>query len=242
MFDIIFIAVLVIFSILSLIKGFLRSFFSLVNWILSSVIAYVATPYAITFFSGKYPEIMLYPVLAIVIFFISVIILGMFTFAISKALLSIFPDIIDKSLGFAFGFAKGYLLTAFVFAMTIAIHSNNLPPISEQQTESEDGRVGPPWLTEAQTYDIVKLGADYIQPIIDGVIGQLSLNDAANSDNFENNEELQEKIEKIDKGGTLKNLNEMRKFYKELKEDDKAQQGYSKKEIEKKDRLIETVQ
>ena len=211
------------------------------NWILSSIVSYILTPLAIPLFAEKYPEIMLYIVLATIIFFISIIILGIFTSSIAKSLLLALPASVDKAFGFAFGFVKGYIIMAFFFAITVMIYTNNLVP-DEQKSDSKSGRVGPEWLIESKSYNILELGANILQPVMDSIVSQLDSSDKDSNSKSKDKSGFDKKINSLN-DGTLDDLKKAKGFYDSLREDDKLeQQGYSEKEIEKKDRLIETVQ
>jgi len=232
MFDLIFVLILSITSLLAFIKGFLKSFFSLLNWILASVISYFLTPIVATMFSEGYSYLALHSVVSVILFVIALVALSIFTSSITKTFLSVIPESVDKSLGFAFGFAKGYFIVALVFVVITTIYAANLP-IFASRVQAQDGRYGPKWLIESKSYKIITIGADIWQPLIDKVSDMLT-----NSSINDKKDDLDEKINEIQ--DDLDNVEKAKEIYDTI--NDLSNQGYHKDEIEKMDRLIETIQ
>jgi len=193
MFDIVFVFVLSLFSLLSFLKGFVRSAFSFINWILSLVISYFATPLIVPLFAGKYPEIVLYPIIATILFIVSIIIFGIVTAAISRGFLNVIPEFIDKSFGFLFGFVKGYIIMALFFAILTTVYASDL--ISDSEKSAKDGRVGPDWLVEAKSYSILQIGADMLQPLIDKVMDEVNEDEDSDVDEKELQKTEPKKVE-----------------------------------------------
>ncbi len=73
-------------------------------------------------------------------------------------------------MGFAFGFAKGYVIFAFLFALITSLYAGNYSFFSfsaaeNDKKEEKNGRHGPQWLTESKSYKILDLGSDVLTPI-----------------------------------------------------------------------------
>lgn len=241
MFDLAFALILSVTSLLAFIKGFLKSFFSLLNWILASLIAYFLTPFIATIFSEQYPIVGLHSIVSVVVFVIALVLLTLFTTSISQTFLKVVPKQVDQSLGFAFGFTKGYFIVALVFTVITTIYASN-SPLFAGKTQAEDGRYGPAWIIDAKSYKILELGANIWQPAIDKVIQMVTGKASKSLDKLEelndNKEDLEEKMNQINEG--LEGVKKAKEIYDNINEE--SQKGYHKKEIEKMNRLIEAIE
>lgn len=222
----------------------MKSFFSLINWILASIISYFLTPIVATIFSQDYSYMALHLVVSTVLFVISLLILSIVTGQITKTFLTVIPKSVDQSLGFAFGFAKGYFIIALIFSIVTTIYSQDIAILpNKTKSVSVDGKVGPSWLAEAKSYKILELGANMWQPIIDKVTNMVTDPEAIKniSGNIpdEAREELERKLEEVG-GGDLNKVKKIQDLYNKVY--DKAGKGYHKKEIEKMNRLIEAIE
>jgi hypothetical protein len=243
MFDLAFALILSLFSLLAFIKGFVKSVFSLVNWLLAALISYFLTPIVSEIFSEQYSYMVLHSVVGSVLFMISIIVLSIFTSGMSKTFLTVMPKSIDQSLGFAFGFSKGYLIVSLVFSIILTVYSSDFGMLSNK-AEFKDGRVGPSWLIEAKSYKILDLGGKIWRPLIDKVAKLVTdpenIKDVADKLKDGATKELDDSLKNTGSNSQLNDLKKIHDLYNKI--DDSVQKGYHKKEIEKMNRLIDTVQ
>lgn len=117
-FDIGLIAVVFVSAVLSMLRGFTREILAIASWAAAAFSAYyfypLGAPYLHAYFSK--PAVAA-GVSAAIVFFVSLIIVSIITVKISDAILDSKIGALDRSLGFLFGVARGYLLCviAFVF-------------------------------------------------------------------------------------------------------------------------------
>ena len=251
MFDLIFASTLFLLAVLAFIKGFMSSFFSTFNWIVALFLSYFLSPIIIKFFGFGVNSIFITSLASIVTFFISWISISIITSSISKTFLAIIPDPIDKSMGFAFGFAKGYIIFAFLFALITSLYAGNysffsFSAVENDKKEDGDKRHGPQWLTKSKSYKILDLGSVALAPIA------LNFVDFVKGNNFSQNtlsdlidkkiteKDLEEKIEDVNIEDNLEKVRKIHKIYQEV--DNYSEKGYKKDEIENMDRLIETIE
>ncbi len=254
MFDLIFVSALFLLSVLAFVKGFMASFFSTFNWLSAILLSYFLTPFIAELISQNNAGIILNLVISAVTFFASLIILSIFTSSISKTLLSIVPESINKSLGFAFGFMKGYIIFAFFFVVVTSLYGGNysiFPSTSLSDSENKDteskgiksqeDRFGPAWLTEAKSYKVLELGSEMLRPVALSAI-DLFKNTASSNDMVKNlmQKNLEEKIEDINIDGNFQKVRQIQDIYKNP--EDTMEKGYDTDEIEDMERLIETIE
>ena len=120
--DIILIAIMLISGFLAMVRGFTREVLSVFSWAVAAVAALYLTP--------KYWEV-LQPyidkpsiaqiVFAAGVFVVSLIVVSLITFRISDKVLDSRVGALDRTLGFIFGLARGFLLVAIVFILFTAL-------------------------------------------------------------------------------------------------------------------------
>lgn len=120
--DIILIVIMLISGFLAMVRGFTREVLSIFSWAMAAV--------ATLYFTPKY-SYLLSPyidnpsvaqiVFAVGVFIITLIIVSLITFRISDKVLDSRVGALDRSLGFLFGLARGFLLVAIVFILFTAL-------------------------------------------------------------------------------------------------------------------------
>lgn len=176
--DIALIVILALFALLSFLRGFIKDFFSTLNLILASIISYFLNPIIVKFIvkNSTISPIIIDVASGFIIFIALITILSIITSRVSKPLSEVVPGAIDQSLGFAFGLSKGYFLVAFTVAVVISFYDlspnkdadKNLSKMSLIKKE----KLGPNWLRQAKSYDILSFGVNLIEPFIDNIILQ----------------------------------------------------------------------
>lgn len=144
-FDIIILSILLMSSMVAFFRGFIREMLSLVAWISAAVI---------TFFTFEQAAVLLEPYIskpilakgaaAVGVFLIALIGVSIINIFIVKAAKKADIGPLDRSLGFAFGLARG----AFIVSVGFMLYS--------MVTGLEEK---PDWLAEAKTGKLVEIGA-----------------------------------------------------------------------------------
>lgn len=98
------------------------------------------------------------------VFIIAIIGLSILTSNIAKAINTKFPSSINITLGLAFGFTKGFLISSLIFATILNLFGS---------TEDLSSKSGPEWLQESETYRPLSFGAYIILPFADSIFGEI---------------------------------------------------------------------
>jgi membrane protein required for colicin V production len=116
--DIGLIAVVFVSAILSMLRGFTREVLAIVSWGAAALAAYYFFPYVLPYVAPYVSKANVAAALsAALVFFVALIVVSIITVKVSDAILDSKVGALDRSLGFLFGVARGYLLCviAFVF-------------------------------------------------------------------------------------------------------------------------------
>jgi membrane protein required for colicin V production len=138
--DVILIIIMLVSGFLAMVRGFTREVLSIFSWAVAAVAAlYFAPRYAsllAPYISN--PTVAMFA-FALGVFVVVLIIVSLITFRISDRVLDSRVGALDRSMGFVFGLARGFLLVAIVFILFSAL-----------------ARDQPTWITEARSYPILK--------------------------------------------------------------------------------------
>ncbi|HUU26055.1 MAG TPA: CvpA family protein [Methyloceanibacter sp.] len=138
--DIILIVIMLISGFLAMVRGFTREVLSIFSWAMAAVAALYFTP---RYFEVLLPYIDNPSVAQIAfaagVFIITLIIVSLITFRISDKVLDSRVGALDRTLGFVFGLARGFLLVAIVFILFTAL-----------------ARDQPDWVRNARSYPILQ--------------------------------------------------------------------------------------
>ncbi len=138
--DIILIVIMLISGFLAMVRGFTREVLSVFSWAVAAVAALYLTP---KYYTVLQPYIdkpsIAQIVFAAAVFVISLIVVSLITFRISDKVLDSRVGALDRTLGFIFGLARGFLLVAIVFILFTAL-----------------ARDQPDWVRNARSYSILQ--------------------------------------------------------------------------------------
>lgn len=138
--DIILIVIMLISGFLAMVRGFTREVLSIFSWAMAAVAALYFTP---RYFELLTPYIENPSVAQIVfaagVFIITLVIVSLITFRISDKVLDSRVGALDRSLGFIFGLARGFLLVAIVFILFTAL-----------------ARDQPDWVSQARSFPMLQ--------------------------------------------------------------------------------------
>jgi len=138
--DIILIVIMLISGFLAMVRGFTREVLSVFSWAVAAVAALYLTP---KYYTVLQPYIdkpsIAQIVFAAAVFVVSLIVVSLITFRISDKVLDSRVGALDRTLGFIFGLARGFLLVAIVFILFTAL-----------------ARDQPDWVRNARSYPILQ--------------------------------------------------------------------------------------
>jgi membrane protein required for colicin V production len=138
--DVILLVIMLVSGFLAMVRGFTREVLSIFSWAVAAVAALYLTPKYWHSVETYFPSPAIAQVgFAIGVFIIVLIVVSLITFRISDRVLDSRVGALDRTLGFLFGLARGFLLVAIVFILFSAL-----------------ARDQPTWITEARSYPILK--------------------------------------------------------------------------------------
>jgi membrane protein required for colicin V production len=138
--DVILIVIMLISGFLAMVRGFTREVLSIFSWAVAAVAALYLTPK----YSGMLTPYIDNPSVAQIafaagVFIVTLIVVSLITFRISDRVLDSRVGALDRTLGFIFGLARGFLLVAIVFILFTAL-----------------ARDQPEWVRNARSYPILQ--------------------------------------------------------------------------------------
>lgn len=154
-FDIVIFSIVGISTLFAFFKGFIRTFFSLMVWIVAAIVAAFLHPQLSPYLAPYIPDPQILEVLSyIVLFIVSLLILMLINWRLLLLLDKHQRGVMDRTLGFGFGLVRGALIVSLIF-ISIDITSSML-----NLKEKDQNRVGPSWFVQAKTYQLLKLMSD----------------------------------------------------------------------------------
>lgn len=149
-FDIAMISIVFISTIFALFRGFIKALLSLIAWASSCTSAVALYPLILPLLSTKIHSEKLAIASSLgIIFLVVFIIIAIINSKIIYVLRRVTGGFIDRTLGLAFGAARGVLIVCLIF-FTVSMTSKMLLGGS-----SKAERPGPDWFAKAGTYDII---------------------------------------------------------------------------------------
>ena len=117
--DLVILIIIFCFGLFSLFRGFIRELFSIIGWIFAIILATSYTPFVLSKIQVMLPSFSLSPLIAGVLIALIVYILfrilgGLFQTRLGKANVSV----INRSLGFLLGMAKGFAIVCITIFIT----------------------------------------------------------------------------------------------------------------------------
>jgi membrane protein required for colicin V production len=149
--DLAVLGIVLVSALLSMMRGFTREVLAIASWVAAAAAAYYFYPLVVPYLSPYiHKEVVAQAASAAIVFFATLIIVSLFTVRLSDAILDSKIGALDRSLGFVFGVARGFLLAVVAFAIFNWLVSE------KQQPEWVKNARTRPVLTET-TNQIVKL-------------------------------------------------------------------------------------
>lgn len=146
------IGVVLVSALLSMVRGFTREVLAIGSWAAAALAALYFHPYALPYVTPYiHKEIIAQAVAAAAVFFVTLIIVSLFTVRLSDAILDSKIGALDRSLGFLFGAARGFLLGVIAFFIFTWL-------VAEKQQ--------PEWVKTAKTRPILQQTAERIIAVL----------------------------------------------------------------------------
>src|SRR5574337_66428 len=146
--DLAVLAIVLISAILSMLRGFSREVLAIASWAAAAAAAYYFYPAIMPYLAPYiHKELIAEVASAAIVFFATLLVVSLFTVRISDAILDSKIGALDRSLGFVFGVARGFLLAVVAFAIFNWL-------VSDKQQ--------PDWVKNAKTRPVLTETADKI--------------------------------------------------------------------------------
>lgn len=151
--DIILIAVMVVSGLLAMVRGFVREVFAIASWVAAAIVTLYAYPHALPF-AKQYIANDTFAMAATVgsVFIVTLLIVSIITVRISDLVLDSRIGALDRTLGFLFGLARGFLImvVAFLFFNWLV--------------QNEQGQ--PDWIRDARAKLVLQSAGDWLISVL----------------------------------------------------------------------------
>ena len=146
--DLAVLGIVLVSALLSMMRGFTREVLAIASWAAAAAAAYYFYPMVMPYLTPYiHKEVIAQAAAAAIVFFVTLIVVSLFTVRLSDAILDSKIGALDRSLGFVFGVARGFLLAVVAFAIFNWL-------VSEKQQ--------PEWVKNARTRPVLTETADRI--------------------------------------------------------------------------------
>jgi membrane protein required for colicin V production len=154
-FDITVISVICASTLFAVLRGFIKAVFSLFTWVTSSLIAVALYPHVFPLISPHVQsEKSAMALSSFGVFILFFIIIAIIVSKIVHSMDGIRGGIVDRTLGLAFGGARGILIVCLAF---FSIHT-----VSKMLHFGGEERPGPSWFAKAETYEALQITTDKV--------------------------------------------------------------------------------
>jgi membrane protein required for colicin V production len=150
--DLAVLGIVLVSALLSMMRGFTREVLAIASWALAAAAAYYFYPILMPYLTPYiHKEVIAQAAAAAIVFFLTLIIVSLFTVRLSDVILDSKIGALDRSLGFVFGLARGFLLAVVAFAIFNWL-------VSEKQQ--------PEWVKNARTRPVLTETADRLVALL----------------------------------------------------------------------------
>jgi membrane protein required for colicin V production len=116
--DLAVLGIVLISALLSMLRGFSREVLAIASWAAAAAAAYYFYPVVVPYLTPYiHKEVLAQAVAAALVFFATLIVVSLITVRLSDAILDSKIGPLDRTLGFVFGVARGFLLAVVAFAI-----------------------------------------------------------------------------------------------------------------------------
>ena len=158
--DLAVLGIVLVSALLSMMRGFTREVLAIASWAAAAAAAFYFYPVVMPYLTPYlHKEVIAQAASAAIVFFVTLIVVSLFTVRLSDAILDSKIGALDRSLGFVFGVARGFLLAVVAFAIFNWLVSE------KQQPEWVKNARTRPLLTETANRIVAMLPTDAAQTI-----------------------------------------------------------------------------
>ena len=150
--DLAVILIILISGLLALLRGFTREVLAILSWVAAAAAAYYLHPLAVPYVKPYIQkDSIALAVAAASVFFVALILVSLFTVKLSDVILDSKIGALDRTLGFIFGAARGFLLAvvAYVFYGWLVPDNNH-----------------PAWVKDARAKPILAAAGDKLRDML----------------------------------------------------------------------------
>ena len=151
-FDISIIIFILISAIFSFTRGFSQEILSLISWVSAFFISYIFSIHIIGHIDKIINNLVISKIFSyLIVFVLSLFFLSFFTSRFSSSVKRSSVGMLDRSLGFTFGIARGYILLALLIHLFHSLYSDK----------------NPKWLEKSKMNDLLRYGSVKIISLFD---------------------------------------------------------------------------
>lgn len=233
LFDLIFFGFTFFLAVFGFFRGFVKEIAAFLIWVISITASYFIAPF-LSDLLLRYSDskTAIYASSRVIIFVFMFITLAFSTSEYVKSLSDRIPSSFDRSFGVLLGVCKSILIFAIVYS---AVYNTTILLSKKQNREVEF----PKWMSEAKSGVILKVPALAINPLVKKFVNAVI-------ENFyklpaSTQSDLDGKIDEINKEGEVNKDSKTKPDKKNTDDELYDYDGYSKKDIEKMNRLIDII-
>lgn len=144
---------MLISGLLAMVRGFMREVFAIASWVIAAVVTLYAYPHALPYARQYISQDTLAMGVAVGgVFLLTLLVVSIVTVRISDAILDSRIGALDRTLGFLFGLARGFLIMVVAFLFFNWLSSN------------EQGQ--PEWIRDARSRVVLQSAGDWLISVL----------------------------------------------------------------------------
>ena len=213
-FDYIIFFIILFFTILGLIRGFVGELTSLISWCSAILITIKLNPIVSNLIYQKIQNSIFANLSSSgIIFVMSIILLSILLSRISEKIVAKMPTSINLTLGTLIGIVKGILVSTIIFLIILELM------IEKKDYTDLSQKIGPQWLQNSKSYTMLSFGAYAISPFTNSFLEKKA---DKKVNEIDTKEIVKEENKKINSEEKVENkINNLRRFNDEEEISDK---------------------
>ncbi len=248
-FDYIIFFIILFFTILGLIRGFIGELTSLVSWCSAILITIKLNPIVSNLIYQKIQNSIFANLSSSgIIFIISIICISIILSRISEKVITKIPTSINLTLGTLIGIVKGILVSTIIFLIILELM------IEKKDYTDLSQKIGPQWLQNSKSYTMLSFGAYAISPFTNSFLEKKA---DKKVNEIDTKEIVKEENKKINSEEKVENkINNLRRFNdeEEISDEDRNEldniiqeqvipdeEGYNENQRQELDYLIDAI-
>ncbi len=248
-FDYIIFFIILFFTILGLIRGFIGELTSLVSWCSAILITIKLNPIVSNLIYQKIQNSIFANLSSSgIIFIISIICISIILSRISEKVITKIPTSINLTLGTLIGIIKGILVSTIIFLIILELM------IEKKDYTDLSQKIGPQWLQNSKSYTMLSFGAYAISPFTNSFLEKKA---DKKVNEIDTKEIVKEENKKINSEEKVENkINNLRRFNdeEEISDEDRNEldniiqeqvipdeEGYNENQRQELDYLIDAI-